>query len=43
MPNPILRRKLAAGEFIAAPGIHDMIAAVIANEVGFDIVYGSGY
>jgi len=43
MANPILRTKLAAGEFVAAPGIHDMIAAVMANEVGFDIVYGSGY
>lgn len=43
MANPILRSKLAAGEFISAPGIHDMIAAVMANEVGFDVVYGSGY
>lgn len=43
MANPILRQKLAAGEFVAAPGIHDMIAAVMANDVGFDIVYGSGY
>ncbi len=43
MPNPIFRRKLAEGEFIAAPGIHDMITAVIANQVGFDVVYGSGY
>ncbi len=43
MASPVLRQKLAAGEFVAAPGIHDMIAAVMANEVGFDIVYGSGY
>ena len=43
MTSPLLRRKLAEGEFIAVPGIHDMITAVIANEVGFDIVYGSGY
>lgn len=43
MANPILRQKLAARQFITAPGIQDMIAAVIANKVGFDIVYGSGY
>ncbi len=43
MANPILRQKLAARQFISAPGIQDMIAAVIANKVGFDIIYGSGY
>jgi len=43
MSNPILRQKLAAGTFFAAPGIHDMIAAVIAREQKFDIVYASGY
>lgn len=43
MANPILRQKLASRQFITAPGIQDMIAAVIANKVGFDIVYGSGY
>jgi 2-methylisocitrate lyase-like PEP mutase family enzyme len=39
----MLRQKLAAGEFFAAPGIHDMIAAVIAREQKIDIVYASGY
>lgn len=43
MANPILRDKLTKGEFIAAPGLHDMIAAAVANKVGFDIVYGTGY
>ena len=43
MANPILRQKLAAGEFIVMPGVQDMIATVVANKVGFDIVYGSGY
>ncbi|MBX2859315.1 MAG: isocitrate lyase/PEP mutase family protein [Cellvibrionaceae bacterium] len=43
MANPILRDKLQRKEFIFAPGIQDMITAVIANKVGFDIVYGSGY
>ncbi|MFV3126628.1 isocitrate lyase/PEP mutase family protein [Niveispirillum sp. KHB5.9] len=43
MANPILRQKLAARQFVTAPGIQDMIGAVIANKVGFDVVYGSGY
>ncbi len=43
MTNTILRDKIDRGEFITAPGIQDMIAAVIANKVGFDIVYGTGY
>lgn len=43
MANPILRQKLDRGEFIVAPGLHDMIAATVANKVGFDVVYGTGY
>jgi 2-methylisocitrate lyase-like PEP mutase family enzyme len=43
MANPIIRQKLQAGEFFVAPGMQDMIAAAVANKVGFDIVYGSGY
>lgn len=43
MANPILRQKLDRGEFIVAPGLHDMISATVANKVGFDIVYGTGY
>jgi 2-methylisocitrate lyase-like PEP mutase family enzyme len=43
MANPIVREKLARKEFIVAPGMQDMITAVIANRVGFDVVYGSGY
>jgi hypothetical protein len=31
MASPILRKKLARGEFIAAPGLQDMIAAVVAT------------
>ena len=38
-----LRAAIEAGEFIIAPGLHDMIAAVICNRVGFDFVYASGY
>ncbi len=43
MANPILRNKLDQGEFLVIPGVQDMIAAVVSNKVGFDIVYGSGY
>lgn len=43
MANPILREKLERKEFFVAPGMQDMISTVIANKVGFDIVYGTGY
>jgi 2-methylisocitrate lyase-like PEP mutase family enzyme len=43
LANPIVREKLSRGEFFVAPGMQDMIAAVVANKVGFDIVYGTGY
>lgn len=43
MANPILREKLARREFIVAPGLQDMIAATVAQKVGFEIVYGSGF
>lgn len=38
-----LKAALASGRFVVAPGIHDMIAAVVSNSVGFDFVYASGY
>lgn len=43
MANPIFRQKLESGKFFVIPGIHDMVSAVIANKVGFDLVYGTGY
>lgn len=43
MQKRSLRAALEAGEFVVAPGIHDMITAVISNKVGFDFVYASGY
>ena len=43
MADPRLRTRIASGEFFVAPGIQDMTTAVIANKVGFDVVYGSGY
>jgi 2-methylisocitrate lyase-like PEP mutase family enzyme len=43
MASGIFKAKLASGKFFAVPGIQDMITAVIANKVGFDLVYGTGY
>lgn len=43
MTKSNLRTTLESGEFISAPGIHDMIAAVVANKVGFDFIYSSGF
>ena len=43
MSKPDLGAALSAGQFVVAPGIHDMIAAVLSNEVGFDFVYASGF
>lgn len=43
MRKPSLRSALEAGSFVAAPGIHDMIAAVIANKLELPFVYSSGY
>ncbi len=43
MADPIVRKKLQAREFFVAPGLQDAIAAVMADRVGFEIVYGTGY
>ncbi len=43
MTDSLLRQKLDRKEFFLAPGLHDMMAAVIARDMKFDIVYGSGF
>jgi 2-methylisocitrate lyase-like PEP mutase family enzyme len=43
MTSPKLREKLAARQFFVVPGVQDMISAVVADKVGFDLIYGSGY
>ncbi|QKV19137.1 isocitrate lyase/PEP mutase family protein [Oricola thermophila] len=43
MNKPSLRAALETGNIVVAPGIHDMIAAVVSNKIGFDFVYSSGY
>lgn len=43
MASSVLRKMLARKQFFVVPGIQDMIAAKIAGEIGFDVVYGSGF
>ena len=43
MQRPSLREKLELGEFVTAPGVFDMLSALIADSVGFDFVYASGF
>lgn len=43
MKKNSLKAALANGKFVAAPGIQDMITAVVCNKIGFDFVYASGY
>jgi 2-methylisocitrate lyase-like PEP mutase family enzyme len=43
LANSLLREKLASKTFFAVPGLQDMIAAAMADRVGFDVVYGTGY
>ena len=43
MAKASLRAALQSGRFVAAPGLHDMIAAVVGNKVGLEFAYASGY
>ncbi|MFK8052919.1 MAG: oxaloacetate decarboxylase [Woeseiaceae bacterium] len=43
MADPSLKQKIDSGHFIAAPGVFDMMSLKIANRVGFDAIYASGY
>lgn len=40
--NPV-RTALAKGEFVVAPGVFDMMSALVAQRVGYKFVYASGY
>ena len=35
MPNPVLRQMIEARDFVAAPGVYDLISAHIADRMGF--------
>ncbi len=43
MANPALKAALAAGRFIVAPGIFDGISAKVADAMGFDCLYMTGF
>lgn len=43
MPDPGLKRAVAAREMIVAPGVFDMISAKIADRMGFAALYMTGY
>lgn len=41
--SSILARHVRTKTFIAVPGVQDMLAAILARNVGFDVLFGSGY
>jgi 2-methylisocitrate lyase-like PEP mutase family enzyme len=43
MADPRLRELIAARRFIAAPGVYDMISALVADRMGFPALYVTGY
>lgn len=43
MADPALAKALRAGQFILAPGIFDLISALIADRKGFPALYVTGY
>jgi 2-methylisocitrate lyase-like PEP mutase family enzyme len=43
MADPRLRAALTEGRFVTAPGIYDMISARIADRMGFDALYATGF
>lgn len=43
MSSPVIAGKLRRKEFFVAPGVQDMISALIVDRVGFDVVYASGF
>lgn len=43
MADPKLKQMIDAGEFIAAPGVFDMISTLVADRMGFPALYVTGY
>mgnify|MGYP000165093527 CR=1 FL=1 len=43
MADPALRRALQSGEFVTAPGVFELISALIADSMGFKALYVTGY
>jgi 2,3-dimethylmalate lyase len=43
MANPTLRQEIAKGTFVTAPGVYDLISALIADRMAFKALYVTGY
>jgi 2-methylisocitrate lyase-like PEP mutase family enzyme len=43
MADPLLRQHIEARAFVAAPGVYDLISALIADRMGFKALYVTGY
>ncbi|KPF42181.1 oxaloacetate decarboxylase [Rhizobium sp. AAP43] len=43
MADPALKQALADRDFILAPGVYDLISALIADRMGFKALYVTGY
>lgn len=43
MPDPRLRAAVREGRFVVAPGVFDLISAKIADGLGFDALYATGF
>jgi 2-methylisocitrate lyase-like PEP mutase family enzyme len=43
MADPVLRRLIEARAFVTAPGVYDLISALIADRMGFKALYVTGY
>src|SRR6185312_13817387 len=43
MANPALRKEIDNGAFVTAPGVYDLISALIADRMGFRALYVTGY
>lgn len=43
MADPRLKQALAAGDFVLAPGIYDMLSALVADRMGFRALYVTGF
>lgn len=43
MPDPALKSMLRNKEFVLAPGIFDLISALVADRMGFKALYVTGY
>ncbi len=43
MPCSMLKKDLNSGATLVAPGVHDMISAILAEKIGFSAIFVGGY